>query len=156
MKKWIIALAGLGILWAIHPFREIDAGSLCVVETLLIESEQGKISVASGELKGRGDTVQAALEDMAEHTPGTLFLRQVRRVILCGGEKDTNVLMELPDEIPLGALIYASDESAESLRQQDTLDQVLEAREQRNHTMPNLAEVRNHRLMAQKSGKAVG
>ena len=155
MKKWIIALAGLGILWAIHPFRGIDAGSLCVVETLLIESEQGEVSVASGELTGTGDTVQAALDDMAEHTPGTLFLRQVRRVILCGGEKGTNVLMELPDEIPLGALIYTSDESAESLRQQDTLDQVLEAREQRNHTMPNFAEVQNHSLMAQKSGKAV-
>lgn len=156
MKKWIIALVGLGILWAIHPFRGIDAGSLCVVETLLIESEQGEVSVASGKLTGSGGTVQAALENMAEHTPGTLFLRQVRRVILCGGKYDTNVLMELPDEIPLGAMIYTSDESAESLRQQDTLDQVLEAREQRNHTMPNLAEVRNHRLVAQKSGKAVG
>ena len=64
MKKWIIALAGLGILWAIHPFRGIDAGSLCVVETLLIETEEGEISVASGELTGTGDTVQAALEDM--------------------------------------------------------------------------------------------
>lgn len=156
MKKWIIALAGLGILWAIHPFRGIDAGSLCVVETLLIETEEGEISVASGELAGTGDTVQAALADMGEHTPGTLFLRQVRRVILCGGKYDTNVLMELPDEIPLGAMIYTSIETAESLRRQDTLDQVLEAGEQRNHTMPNLAEVRNHRLMAQKSGKAVG
>ena len=156
MRKWTIALAGLGILWAIHPFQGIDAGSLYVVETLLIEPEQGEIFVASGELTGTGDTVQAALEDMAEHTPGTLFLRQVRRVILCSGKNDTNVLMELPDEIPLGAMIYTSNESAESLRRQDTLDQVLEAREQRNHTMPNLAEVRNHRLMAQKSGKAVG
>ena len=64
--------------------------------------------------------------------------------------------MELPDEIPLGAMIYTSIETAESLRRQDTLDRVLEAREQRNHTMPNLAEVRNHRLMALKSGKAVG
>ena len=54
MKKWIIALAGLGILWAIHPFRGIDAGSLCVVETLLIETEEGEISVASGELTGTG------------------------------------------------------------------------------------------------------
>ena len=53
-------------------------------------------------------------------------------------------------------MIYTSIETAESLRRQDTLDWVLEAREQRNHTMPNLAEVRNHRLMALKSGKAVG
>ncbi len=156
MKKWIIALAGLGLLWAVRPFDGIDAGSLCVVETLLIESVQGEISVMSGELAGTGETVQAALENMGEHTPGTLFLRQVRRVILCGGKYDTNVLMELPGEIPLGAMIYTSDESAESLRQQNTLDQVLEAREQRNNTMPNLAEVRNQRLMTQKSRKAVG
>ena len=84
MKKWIIALAGLAALWAVHPFHGVDAGSLCVVETLLIEAKQGQVQVAAGTLEGNGETVPEALKDMAENTPGTLFLRQVRRIILCG------------------------------------------------------------------------
>ncbi len=146
MKKWIIALAGLGILWAIRPFQGIDAGSLCVVETLLVEPKQGEIYVASGALNGTGATVSEALQDMAEHTPGTLFLRQVRRVILCDDEAGIQSLMGLPEEIPMGALIYTSGETAASLQAQDALDQVLEAREQRDRTMPSLAMVKNHWL----------
>ncbi len=146
MKKWIVALAALGILWAIHPFQGIDAGSLCVVETLLVEPKQGGIYVASGALNGTGATVSEALQDMAEHTPGTLFLRQVRRIILCDDEAGIQPLMGLPEEIPMGALIYTSGETATSLQAQDTLDQVLEAREQRNRTMPSLAMVKNHWL----------
>lgn len=146
MKKWIIALVGLGILWGIHPFQGVDAGSLCVVETLLVEPKQGEIYVASGALNGTGATVSEALEDMTEHTPGTLFLRQVRRVILCDDGAGIQSLMGLPDEIPLGALVYTSSETAEALQTQDMLDQVLEAREQRDRTMPSLAMVKNHWL----------
>lgn len=156
MKKWIIALAGLAALWALHPFHDVDAGSLCVVETLLIGAKQGQIQVTAGTLEGTGETVPEALADMAESTPGTLFLRQVRRVILCGGKYNVEVLMELPDEIPLGAVIYTSDESAESLREQDALEQVLEAGEQRNHRMPNLASIKNKWLEQRKTGGAVG
>ncbi len=146
MKKWIVALAALGILWATHPFQGIDAGSLCVVETLLVEPKQGGIYVASGALNGTGATVSEALQDMAEHTPGALFLRQVRRIILCDDEAGIQPLMGLPEEIPMGALIYTSGETAASLQTQDALDQVLEAREQRNRTMPSLAVVKNHWL----------
>ena len=63
--------------------------------------------------------------------------------------------MELPDEIPLGAILYTSRESADVLREQETLEQVLEAREQRDHTLPNLAFVKNQWLERQNTGKAV-
>lgn len=155
MKKWIIALAGLALLWAVHPFRGVDAGSLCVVETLLIEPQGNRVRVAAGELNGTGGTVSEALENMAENTPGTLFLRQVRRIILCGGENAGGQVMELPDEIPLGTIIYTSPENSEELQARENLDQVLEAREQRDRSMPNLASVKNRWLERQKTGKAV-
>ncbi len=156
MKKWIVALAGLGVLWSLHPFHGVDAGSLCVVETLLIEAEAGQVQVAAGELTGTGATVSEALENMADNTPGTLFLRQVRRIVLCGEQNGPRRAMELPDEIPLGAILYTSRESADVLREQETLEQVLEAREQRDHTLPNLAFVKNQWLERQNTGKAVG
>lgn len=156
MKKWIIALAGLAVLWAVHPFHGVDAGSLCVVETLLIEAEQGQVRVAAGTLDGTGDTVTEALEDMAENTPGTLFLRQIRRIILCGEQNGVRRVMELPDEIPLGAIVYTSTKTVAELQRQDDLEQVLEAREQRDRSMPNLASIKNQWLERQKTGKAVG
>ncbi len=156
MKKWIIALAGLAALWAVHPFHGVDAGSLCVVETLLIEAKQGQVQVAAGTLEGNGETVPEALKDMAENTPGTLFLRQVRRIILCGEQNGARQVMELPDEIPLGAIVYTCSKSAAELQSQDDLEQVLEAREQRDRSMPDLASIKNQWLERQKTGKAVG
>ena len=156
MKKWIVALAGLAALWAVHPFRGVDAGSLCVVETLLVEAKQGQVQVAAGTLEGTGETVPEALEDMAENTPGTLFLRQVRRIILCGEQNGVRRVMELPDEIPLGAIVYTSSKTAAELQAQEELEQVLEAREQRGRSMPNLASIKNQWLERQKTWKAVG
>ena len=155
MKKWIVALVGLGVLWSLHPFHGVDAGSLCVVETLLVETKAGQVQVAAGELTGTGATVSEALENMADNTPGTLFLRQVRRIILCGEQNGLRYAMELPDEIPLGAILYTSRESVDILREQEALEQVLEAREQRDHTLPNLAFVKNQWLEGQNTGKAV-
>ena len=127
-----------------------------MVETLLIETKPGQVQVAAGTLEGTGETVPEALKDMAENTPGTLFLRQVRRIILCGEQNGVQRVMELPDEIPLGAIVYTSSKTAAELQTQDDLEQVMEAREQRDRSMPNLASIKNQWLERQKTGKAVG
>ena len=64
--------------------------------------------------------------------------------------------MELPDEIPLGAIVYTCSKSAAELQSQDDLEQVLEAGEQRDRSMPDLASIKNQWLERQKTGKAVG
>ena len=156
MKKWIMVLAGLAALWAVHPFQGVDAGSLCVVETLLIEPKQGQVQVAAGTLEGIGETAPEALENMAENTPGTLFLRQVRRIILCGEQNGVRRVMELPEEIPLGAIVYISAKTAAELQSQEELERVLEAREQRDRSMPTLASIKNQWLNRQKTEEAVG
>lgn len=139
MKKWMIAAAAAGVLM-MQPFQPQDAGRLYVVETLALEERSGEILVASGDVWGRGSTVTAALENMEERTPGLLFLRQVKRVILCG-DTDAAVLSRLPEEIPMGAVIYTSQAQAQELAPQAELQEILEAREVRDPELPKLAEI---------------
>ena len=153
MKKWIGAAVVLALLWSIRPFTPVDAGELFTVETLLIERSDGSITVAAGEQSGTGETVEAALEQMAEDAPGILFLRQVRRVVFCGTGWDAEIESQLPEELPMGALLYTSPCSAEMLVQWDDLDQVMAAREQRGERGRNLAEMKNRSLTKESRGK---
>lgn len=153
MKKWIGAAVVLALLWSIRPFRPVDAGELFTVETLLIQRSGGDITVTAGEQTGTGETIEAALEQMAEDAPGILFLRQVRRVIFCGAEWDIKTVAELPEELPMGALLYTSPCSAEKLAQWENLDQVMAAREQHGERGRNLAEMKNRCLTEESRGK---
>lgn len=144
MKKWIIAAAAAGVLF-LQPFDPADAGQLYVVETLALERRGGEIIVAAEALSGQGDSVDAALRDMEERTPGLLFLRQVKRIILCG-DTGAEALGRLPEGIPMGATVYTSQGSAENVAQQETLQEILEARELREQNLPRLAEILNRQL----------
>lgn len=75
-RRWVIysllalALAGLGEM----PFQERDVGRLLPVETSLIWMEDGQVAIETDlGLKGRGDTLEKAVENLRERAPGVVF-----------------------------------------------------------------------------------
>ena len=149
MKKWILCLATLLIIGAfdLWPFRREDAGSLAIVETLLVKTEGETISLVAGDQAGHGASVEEALEDLREHMPGQLFLRQVRRVIFCGDALWHCPPEELPEALPMSALIY----HAADVPDMEKLEPVLETRESRRQDLPTLARILNGRLSGGKT-----
>jgi hypothetical protein len=147
VKKWLVA-GGLVLLagyFDLLPFQSEDAGELLVVETLLIQEEAGEVHLYGLDLEGTGVDVAAAAENMAENAPGQLFLRQTKRLIFCGDMQPD--LMELPEELPVGAVVYGDPrEAQELLTQLETLEAMLEAREKRSENVPTLAQLQNRYL----------
>jgi hypothetical protein len=151
VKKWLIAgaLVLLAGYFDLLPFKSVDAGDLLVVETLLIQEEAGEVHLYAMDLEGTGTDVYAAADDMAENAPGQLFLRQTKRLIFCGDTQPD--LLELPEELPMGAVVYQDPREAEELlKQLETLETVLEAREKRSEEVPTLARLQNRQLEEQK------
>ena len=153
MKKWIGAAVMLALLWSIRPFRPVDAGELIAVETLLVERTNAGVTLSAGGQTGTGETVEEALERLTENVPGTLFLRQVRRVIFCGAGWDVEMASALPEELPMGALLYTSPKSIQVLNQWEDLNQTMAAREQRGERTENLAEIKNRSITQESRGK---
>jgi hypothetical protein len=122
------------------------------VETLLVEEDAGEVRLYAEDFEGSGTDAEAAAENMAENAPGQLFLRQTKRLILCGNtELD---LLELPKELPAGAVVYADPRSAQALLEQmETLEPMLEAREKRAEQVPTLAQLQNRQLVEQKENQ---
>lgn len=147
MKKWIICgimalLLGYG---DVLPFEKVDAGQLCVVETLLVEQDDEGVILYSTVSQGCGKTIEEAARNMEEATPGRLFLRQVKRVIQCGGGRID--LLKMPEEIPTGAIIYVYPREAETLLENiEVIEQRLEAKEQRERNLPTLGNYQNWML----------
>jgi hypothetical protein len=154
VKKWLIA--GMLVLLAgyfdLLPFKSEDVGELLVVETLLIEEDAGEVHLYAEELAGSGTDAEAAAENMAENAPGQLFLRQAKRLIICG---DTELdLLKLPEELPAGAVVYADPRRAQTLLEQmETLEPMLEAREKRAEQVPTLAQLQNRQLAEQEENR---
>lgn len=153
MRKWIVtALVIAAALW-FHPFPAADTGELLVAKTLLIEEQEGEISLWAAGLHARGETVQAAVEEMKNNAPGTLFLRQTMRIIFCGGAEQSENALNLPQEIPIGAVVYQSEESAKDMNERlEDLEEQLEARERREQQLPTLAQLQN-RILSEDTGK---
>lgn len=146
MKKWIV-VAGILLGWALRPFGAEDAGSLYVVDTLALETKEGQVIATDGTVEGSGATVKDALDEMALHTPGILFLRQTRRIILCGENRELEMIRALPDEIPMGAFLYQTEQPIERIKEDKELNEVLTARETEGLMVPSLAQVRNQMLL---------
>lgn len=149
MKRWLlggIAALTVGYLgWL--PFPCTDAGELYVVETLLLEQEGRDTVLCTGELTGRGTSVSDALADLERQAPGQLFLRQVQRLIFCGGAETGLDPLLLPEDLPMGAAVYCTRTPAEELAQEiDHWNQVLEAQERREAPTPTMAELQNSAL----------
>lgn len=64
------------------PAASTDLGGLLPVETLWVSAEEGKIAVEGEKVRGVGDDWEAALADLQESAPGTVFLETVERVIV--------------------------------------------------------------------------
>lgn len=150
MKLWL--LAGIAALcvgyFDLLPFESVDAGELYVVETLIVEQDIWGVSLYADDVQGYGATVTEALADMEEWAPGQIFLRQTKRIIFCGGTEAAP--MELPEDLPMGAGMYETKQSAETLLEMDDLEDILEARERRQKRMPTLADVKNCALTGKK------
>lgn len=148
MKKWILTAAAVLLLYSdLVPFESMDAGELCVVETLLVECEGTQVRVLSEEAVGDGENIAEAVERMEENAPGRLFLRQVQRVIFCNGAEKQVALMDIPQEIPLGAGVYQTDGSGEGLLDDlEGLENRLRIMEQEKNRVPTLAYLKNEEL----------
>lgn len=149
MRLWL--LAGLVALcvgyFDLLPFESVDAGELYIVETLMVEQTAQGIDLYAGDAEGHGSTMDAAVADMERWAPGQLFLRQTKRLIFCGGR--VTEPMDLPETLPMGAGVYSTEESAETLLDADELEDVLEAWERRQKNIPTLAELKNNKLTGQ-------
>ena len=143
MKKWLAGAVLLLILVVFPPFHAADAGQLWVVETLMVEEMPKGFTVYAGELSGQGRTIGEALSTLQEYAPGELFLRQVKRLVLCG---DT-ALPVLPEEIPMGAVVYTWPGSGGELWQRlSRVEPVLDARERQNDDQTRLADLEDAAL----------
>lgn len=147
MKKWALGIfAALAVgYFGLLPFESTDAGELYVVETLLVEADENQVRLYSGDTMGSGATPAEAVQDMERKAPGQLFLRQTKRLIFCDGAEQNCNPMELPEQLPMGAGVYAAEQTAEALlEEQEDLENILEARERRQQqSMPTLADMKN-------------
>lgn len=146
MRLWLLAaVVALCVgYFDLLPFESVDAGELYIVETLMVEETAQGISLYAGEAEGHGSTLEAAVADMERWATGRLFLRQTKRLIFCGGRVVEP--MELPETLPMGAGVYSTEESAETLLDAKDLEDVLEARERRQQNIPTLAELKDDML----------
>ena len=149
MKRfWWLILTVL-VLWfgKAGPFSPMDAGEMCILETMFVQRESGQIRMLGKDVEGSGASFYEAYEDMADNAPGKLYLRQVRRVIFCGSETEFEDFICLPEDIPLGALIYRTDAAPETLMEQlDNLERKLLVEEKEGETAPKLAQLLNWEL----------
>lgn len=148
-KKWIVGmLAALIVAYlGLWPFDSLDAGEIYMVETLLISGEDGKINVYTRDVSAEGGTVNEAIKNLAERTPGQLFLRQTKRVIFCGGAEERIDICTMPRELPIGVIIYRSNQEPEKLQEDyDEMERRLEAKERREEQLPTLAKLQNRAL----------
>lgn len=153
MRKWIIAgIAALVVGYGgLLPFEQMDAGELVVVETLFVESEDGNVTLTAAGNRGTGQDMETAKQALEVNTPGQLFLRQAKRIVFCGGAEDRIQMQDLPEEVPVGVVVYYSNLPAEYLsRQTDRLEAVLDAREKRQEELTKLADLENARLNGEK------
>ena len=146
MKKWLLlALAALLIQhFGLWPFPETDAAELSVAQTLTVECLEGRVILRTEQGEGAGKNLSSALMDLQENVPGQLFLRQVRRVVFCGGAEETVPPETLPEDLPMGACLYGWQ--GETELDLETLDPVLEAREARDPDRLTLAMLEDARL----------
>ena len=146
MKKWLFSAAVLLILCYgdLLPFENVDAGQMCIVETLFVETRGNEICLYAENLRGCGTDCAEAVESMKQNAPGQLYLRQVKRVVFCqGAEKHVDVLT-LPQELPLGAVVYTSQQSAQVLMEDlEHLEKRMETKEQTKRQIPTLAQLEN-------------
>lgn len=82
MKKWIVLLLAL-LAFSSLPSPGTELGELSPVSLLVVDTEGKNIRLRTDTLdNGKGETLGAALQNLADTTPGHLFLDTVENLIL--------------------------------------------------------------------------
>lgn len=82
MKKWIVMLLAL-LAFTILPSSGTELGELRPVSLLVIRTQGNNIQLLTDTLDlGTGETLDAALQNLEDTTPGHLFLDTVENLIL--------------------------------------------------------------------------
>lgn len=90
MKRSILyIIVSLGLVLTGHlPFASCDVGGLRPVEVLMVSTEGGVVLRTDTGDMGRGESWDAALENLKATAPGTVFEGTVSFLILDAGAKD--------------------------------------------------------------------
>ncbi len=82
MKKWLIMVLAL-LIFAVLPTSGTELGELHPVSLLMIQTQGKQIQLYTDTLdQGNGETLDAALKNLKDTTPGHLFLDTVEYLIL--------------------------------------------------------------------------
>lgn len=82
MKKWIVMLLAL-LAFTVLPSSGTELGELRPVSLLVIRTQGNNIQLLTDTLDlGTGETLDAALQNLEDTTPGHLFLDTVENLIL--------------------------------------------------------------------------
>lgn len=82
MKKWLIMVLVL-LIFAVLPTSGTELGELHPVSLLMIQTQGKQIQLYTDTLdRGNGETLDAALKNLEDTTPGHLFLDTVEYLIL--------------------------------------------------------------------------
>ena len=119
MKRWLFA-AAVALLLPMLPNPGTELGELHPVSLLLVELDEKVIQLETDtHMIGRGETLDAALRNLEETTPGHIFLDTAENLVLRTGTKF--LLPELCQLLRPGASVCVAegevklDEAAEFL-----------------------------------------
>ena len=149
MKYWILAaVAALLLIYGdFGPFEPVDAGEMFIVETLFVEKTGNQIRLVAKDAEGAGRTMEDAVSQMKDEAPGRLFLRQVKRLVFCGSGTESLDFLAIPEDIPVGAAVYATKDKADDLLEGlDALEKKLDVREKEKSSVATLAQIMNRQL----------
>ena len=82
MKKWILML--LAVVWfAVLPSRGTELGQLHPISLLMVQTEGKTIRVITDTMdEGTGETLDGALRNLEDTTPGHIFLDTAENLLL--------------------------------------------------------------------------
>ena len=82
MKNWILLLLGL-VLLSILPTPGTELGELHPISALIVDTEGKQLRLTTDTLDcGVGETLDAALKNLEDTTPGHLFVETVEYLII--------------------------------------------------------------------------
>lgn len=89
--KWIVSLLAILLITALGwlPFRGTDVATLEPAETLYVAVEEKQVLIETdGGWLGKGETVDAAVEDLKKSAPGQVFLQTVDYLLLKNNSRE--------------------------------------------------------------------
>lgn len=108
MKKWLIMFLAL-LAFAVLPTSGTELGELHPVSLLMVRSRGKQIQLYTDTLdRGEGETLDAALKNLEDTTPGHLFLDTVEYLILT--ERTKYLIPQLKQLLRPGVAVCIGEE----------------------------------------------